>query len=403
MAGLLGDQGYVRVREGIVRQWKRLYDDQSLKDVEIVLMQDGEKLMADSLILRLASPVFEAMLTHDFVERRTMTLQIDDCSGSEFRFFLRLLYTGQMDPTDWPLDPADEQGVQAPPRQPAPVFQQQQQLPQQQAPSTLQPPQSPQQQQPQQPQPSPLPPPPQPQPPLLDAARGPGACGGGGSASAGSAVASASSAATAGGSAGAVGGAMSLGDRLPQPPQPPQPSGPGELASPGFMPGFHRVDVQLATANGPGGHQPGAQAMGRALLFSHQPRHPSFQQGPGCGFPSSMQPSFQALSPVAQPPLMLLLAATRLAKKYQVEWLLFVLVDVVNQRISDLTFERILLDAMRTDLAPIRLCALQFAKKSKGIRERYQASDFPPEVMFEMQAIFPLGAAQPKDGGDISI
>lgn len=100
----------------------------------------------------------------------------------------------------------------------------------------------------------------------------------------------------------------------------------------------------------------------------------------------------------------LLLSATRLAKKYQVDWLLFVLVDVVNQRISEATFEWILSDAMRTDLAPVRLCALAYAKKSQAIRDRYYAGDFAPEVLFEMQAVFPLRSCHARgEPGDISI
>merc|ERR1711924_94227 len=87
------EHGYTKVREGVLQQWKKMYEDQTLKDVEITLC-DGEKIMADSLVLRTASPVFNAMLTHHMLERQTMSLQLDDCPGPSFRFFLRLLYTG---------------------------------------------------------------------------------------------------------------------------------------------------------------------------------------------------------------------------------------------------------------------------------------------------------------------
>lgn len=135
--------------------------------------------------------------------------------------------------------------------------------------------------------------------------------------------------------------------------------------------------------------------MSQAMLFGHNvPARSSAHQG-------VLQHGTWCYSPPL-PPLGLLLAAARLAKKYQVEWLLFVLVDVVNQRISEGSFEKIMLDAMRTDLAPVRLCCLQFAKKNSGVRERYQAADFPPEIMFELQAVFPLRPPV-KEGGDISI
>lgn len=62
----------------------------------------------------------------------------------------------------------------------------------------------------------------------------------------------------------------------------------------------------------------------------------------------------------------------------------------MKRRLNEQTFEPIISAAMRLDLAPVRLCSLDFARSCTGIRERYNAGDFPHEVLFEMQAVFPL-------------
>ena len=40
-------------------------------------------------------------------DKAEMKLNIDDFSALEFRVFLRLLYTGRMDPGAWPVEPHD--------------------------------------------------------------------------------------------------------------------------------------------------------------------------------------------------------------------------------------------------------------------------------------------------------
>lgn len=236
------EPGYTRVRDGILQQWTRLYEDQTLKDVEITLC-DGETVMADSLLLKNSSPVFRAMLTHDMRERQTMSLQIDDCSARHFRFFLRLFYTGQMNPVDWLADAAERQGP------------------------------------------------------------------------------------------------------------------------------HNGLQNSHATLDSPLHHS----------IFASQ-GFKGASKGKGKGWQSSRQ----------VPPLDFLLTAATLAKKYQVEWLLAVLVDVVKDRLTEQSFERILTAAIQIDLSPIRLCALEFARNSSSIRSRYNSGNFPPELMFEMQAVFPV-------------
>merc|ERR1712151_979316 len=112
--------------------------------------------------------------------------------------------------------------------------------------------------------------------------------------------------------------------------------------------------------------------------------------GPAPPLPAAVVGPSGAAAPV--PPIDILLAAAALAKKYQVEWLLAVLVDVLKRRVSEQSFERILTAAMSLDLAPVRLCTLDFAKTSTVVRNRYEAGDFLPEVMFELQAVFPIRA-----------
>merc|ERR1711957_160640 len=110
--------------------------------------------------------------------------------------------------------------------------------------------------------------------------------------------------------------------------------------------------------------------------------------GPAPPLPAAVDGPSGNITPL--PPIDILLAAAALAKKYQVEWLLAVLVDVLKRRLSEPSFERILVATMRLDLAPVRLCALDFAKGNAVVRNRYDTGDFPHEVMFELQAVFPI-------------
>ena len=107
---------------------------------------------------------------------------------------------------------------------------------------------------------------------------------------------------------------------------------------------------------------------------------------------------------VAQsPPVELLLASAALSKRYQVDWLLHVLVDVVQSRICDSSFESILLAAMAHDIAPVRLGALDFARRSHEVRWRYDAGEFPQDIIFELQAAFPVPPARLSEANTISI
>merc|ERR1712046_320851 len=91
---------------------------------------------------------------------------------------------------------------------------------------------------------------------------------------------------------------------------------------------------------------------------------------------------------VRTPPISLLMSAVALAKKFQVEWLMYVLVDVIKRRISEVSFEIILAGAVQHDVAPVRLAALDFARKSVEVWRRYELGEYVPEVLFELRATF---------------
>lgn len=93
---------------------------------------------------------------------------------------------------------------------------------------------------------------------------------------------------------------------------------------------------------------------------------------------------------IRSPPAKLLMAAAAISKKYQVQWLLHILVDVIRQRITEVSFDSILGAAVFHDIAPVRLAALEFAQKSATVWRHYVAGDYAPEVLFELKAVFCL-------------
>jgi len=124
-------------------------------------------------------------------------------------------------------------------------------------------------------------------------------------------------------------------------------------------------------------------------LLSAQPNAAPWLHGKGKG----KAKSWARQTPVHAPPVTLLLSASALAKRYQVDWLLPVLVDVLMRRITEASLESILLTAMRHDITPVRLGVLEFARRSGEVRRRYDSGDYPPEILFELQAVYPLPPA----------
>jgi len=78
---------------------ERMFDNRSSGDV-VFVASDGQEA-AHSLVLSTASEVFKSMLTSELQEARTKTVEVPDVTCMELRFFLRLLYAGQVDEDDW--------------------------------------------------------------------------------------------------------------------------------------------------------------------------------------------------------------------------------------------------------------------------------------------------------------
>lgn len=78
---------------------ERLFEDNVGKDVRLVA-SDGEE-RAHSLVLAATSAAFQAMFASELAEGRTKTVELPDRTQVELRFWLRLLYTGQVEEQDW--------------------------------------------------------------------------------------------------------------------------------------------------------------------------------------------------------------------------------------------------------------------------------------------------------------
>lgn len=96
------------------------------------------------------------------------------------------------------------------------------------------------------------------------------------------------------------------------------------------------------------------------------------------------------VSKVDNPPLELLLAALGFAKKYLVEYMVEWLMEASWDRLDATSFEQILATAILLDIAPLRMRCLRFAESNAAIRTRYDKGAFSePAVSFELQAIWP--------------
>eukprot|EP00930_Biecheleria_cincta_P088297 TRINITY_DN7752_c0_g1_i1.p1 TRINITY_DN7752_c0_g1~~TRINITY_DN7752_c0_g1_i1.p1 ORF type:complete len:321 (+),score=46.41 TRINITY_DN7752_c0_g1_i1:44-1006(+) len=78
---------------------EQLFQDDRFKDITFKL-DDGE-IRAHRNVLAASSCVFKAMLSGSMTEARSGEITISNVQGASVRTFLRLLYTGQVDPVDW--------------------------------------------------------------------------------------------------------------------------------------------------------------------------------------------------------------------------------------------------------------------------------------------------------------
>lgn len=101
--GILGN----RLSESIpLELTEQLFQDDRFKDITFKL-DDGE-VRAHRNVLAASSCVFRAMLSGSMTEARTGDITISNVQGASARTFLRLLYTGQVDPVDWKESCADD-------------------------------------------------------------------------------------------------------------------------------------------------------------------------------------------------------------------------------------------------------------------------------------------------------
>lgn len=63
---------------------------------------------AHKCVLRAASDAFAGLLRHPMREKKTDIISIDDVTVMEMRVFLRLVYTGHVEPADWGAGPGAE-------------------------------------------------------------------------------------------------------------------------------------------------------------------------------------------------------------------------------------------------------------------------------------------------------
>mmetsp|Transcript_56682 Transcript_56682/g.184471 ORF Transcript_56682/g.184471 Transcript_56682/m.184471 type:complete len:238 (+) Transcript_56682:61-774(+) len=95
--------GSTKVRTDVVSIWERLFESDDSKDVTLV-GAEGEEVPAHSLVLCAASEVFKKMLGGGMLEETTKRVEVKDYTAQQLRFFLRLVYTGQVSASDVALD-----------------------------------------------------------------------------------------------------------------------------------------------------------------------------------------------------------------------------------------------------------------------------------------------------------
>eukprot|EP00929_Paragymnodinium_shiwhaense_P107988 TRINITY_DN74321_c0_g1_i1.p1 TRINITY_DN74321_c0_g1~~TRINITY_DN74321_c0_g1_i1.p1 ORF type:complete len:378 (+),score=78.53 TRINITY_DN74321_c0_g1_i1:139-1272(+) len=97
----------------VLTTYNTLFEEDELKDVTFKLA-DGEE-RAHRNILMGASEVFGGMFKFNMRETREGLVELPDVDRISMRVFLRLIYTGHVDPSDW------TPGCSAPVEKPAPV------------------------------------------------------------------------------------------------------------------------------------------------------------------------------------------------------------------------------------------------------------------------------------------
>lgn len=87
------------VNESVAELNRRMFECEALKDVTFIV-DDGEE-KAHKAVLAAASEVFESMFTSGMQETQTGQVELRSTSRVAMRVFLRLVYTGGVEPADW--------------------------------------------------------------------------------------------------------------------------------------------------------------------------------------------------------------------------------------------------------------------------------------------------------------
>jgi len=122
------------------------------------------------------------------------------------------------------------------------------------------------------------------------------------------------------------------------------------------------------------------------------------QYCPAINMPGSGQTLEVVSGPSTCPqcPVHILLAVASLAKKYMVQSVLSMTIQALKKRLGQAksqrctdTFEQILAGAIAHDMGAARMAALECAKDFPSVREKYDGKQLRPEVAFELEAIWP--------------
>jgi len=93
--------------EAVVGMYEHMLKSRQFADVTFVLA-DGEE-MAHRAVLAASSEVFHAMFLHSMQEGQGGKVELTDLKRASMRVFLRLIYTGHVDPHDWREDVQPEE------------------------------------------------------------------------------------------------------------------------------------------------------------------------------------------------------------------------------------------------------------------------------------------------------
>eukprot|EP00933_Yihiella_yeosuensis_P000606 TRINITY_DN100979_c0_g1_i1.p1 TRINITY_DN100979_c0_g1~~TRINITY_DN100979_c0_g1_i1.p1 ORF type:complete len:296 (-),score=36.21 TRINITY_DN100979_c0_g1_i1:104-991(-) len=92
--------------------------------------------------------------------------------------------------------------------------------------------------------------------------------------------------------------------------------------------------------------------------------------------------------------LQLVIAAATFFKKYLVRGFLELMVEWLKKRVDKDNFTDVLQFAIKEDIAPMRLFCSRFAEGVVEIRQNFDNKVYPPEIMWELQAIWPMPPPQ---------